>query len=132
MQDEHLDELLQRLPRHEASMGFTGTVMNEIGSHERKRPPSLSRRSGLAAAAAIVIAIGAASLILEEREQEKLEAIAEQHRALESEIAAMREEVRSFDPVIDMGQDDGVRYILDLRPVEVEPIRTALRPPDFY
>lgn len=131
MQNEHLKKLLNELPRQDAGERFTDSVLARIEARGGRESRTSPRSWLAAAAAAIVLAAGAGHFIIEQREEARIEAITAQHRALEAEIAALREQA-SFDPVIDIGQDDGVQYILDLRPVDVQPVQTVALQPDFY
>lgn len=132
MQDTHLRQLLGELPRHNASENFSKAVMHRVAARNTTSV-GIFRSWGFAfvtAVATIVVALGATILTLEQREQARIEALQNQHRDLKAEIAALQAQV-DFDPVIDLGQDNGVRYVLDLRPVEVQPAQTAALKPTF-
>ena len=129
MRDEHLERLFAELPSHRASEGFTRSVIDAIEAGHASRPSGV--RSGwMAAAAMIVVATGTGFLVQEHRQQQQIEAFERQRNELKAELAALQQQA-DFDPVVEIGQEDGVQYILDLRPIEVQPVRTAALDPRF-
>ena len=131
MRNRHLRELLRELPRHEASEGFTESITRRLAQSDQVRGARRWRLALLSAAATLVITAGAAHLAIQQRAQARLEAFENQRRQLQAEIAEIRDQTE-FEAVIDMGQEDGVRYILDLRPVEIQPTPTVALQPTFY
>lgn len=132
MRNRHLKELLSELPRYEAGEGYTEELIKRIAKTDR--PEAEGTRWGLAllsAAASIAIAAGATHFALQQRDQARVDMLETQRKQLQAEIAEIRNEAE-YDAVIDMGQEDGVQYILDLRPVEIQPQQTVALEPVFY
>lgn len=131
MRNEHLKQLFDELPRHGASDGFTDSVIRRLDGAERAHREPRMRRALLGAAATLLIAAGAAHLTLVQREQARIEALDTQRRQLQAEVAEISDQAE-YEAVIDIGQEDGVRYILDLRPIELDEVQTVAMQPTFY
>jgi hypothetical protein len=118
--DEELDALLAALPRERAGRGFGQAVQARI-----HRPPG--RRSWLPLAAGAAAAVLVVVLVLVVRGQlareragraELVEHIAElrrDHDRLSAELRQLRARLRREQPVLYLGGDDRVDYVLDLR-----------------
>lgn len=125
MRDEHLNQLLRELPRYKASDGLAEAVERDIRARATERSAThhrSNRIAGMLVTAAVTLSVAGGTLFLTQqiRERERIDALQSQHRALAAEISALRAAV-DFEPVIDLGEDDGVRYVLDLRPIEEQP-----------
>lgn len=131
MRHRHLKQLLNELPRYQASEGFSESVARRLGEADRQRRAARWKVAILSAAATIVITVGAAHLALEQRQHSRVRTLDNQRRQLQAEVTAIRSQAE-FEPVIDLGKEDGVHYILDLRPVDVQAEQTVALQPVFY
>ena len=130
MRNGHLRQLLRELPRHGATEGFTQSVTRRLVRSDR-RGDARWKLALLSAAATLAVTAGAAHLAIQHREQSRIEAFEQQRRQLQAEIAEIRDQTE-FEAVIDIGQEDGIHYVLDLRPVEVQPVPPLAVQPTFY
>jgi len=116
---DELDRLLAALPRERAKRGFTDAVLSRID-----RRPAQGRRwlplaaTGVAAAALLVV-VAALHLERERAGRDELALrIAElrrDHARLSEELRQLRARLRREQPVLYLGGDDRVDYVLDLR-----------------
>jgi hypothetical protein len=126
MRDEDLGRLLRELPRETAREGFTERVISR-GSGEGGRTARVHPWRYAAAAVLALLMLSAAGLRLGiERRSEtaRTESLRAQHQELKLELGLLRASA-GFDPVIDLGRNDGVHYILDLRDAGAGPARSA-------
>lgn len=120
--DRRLDESLHRLPRETARLGFTTRVLANLDRpHARKASRSwLSRWPALLAvgAALVIAAVAGREWWHQQRLQESFERIATlrvEQRALEEELLQLRQLVSDAKPVLHLGSDHDVDWVLDLR-----------------
>jgi anti-sigma factor RsiW len=120
MEDHRIGDLLRELPRERARSGFTARVLGRLDAGGAGRP-ALRRRpaAALAAAALAAVAIPAGLLVEEAADRRKaaearrmLEEIRAEHSRLASELEELSE-----PPVIYLGGDENVDFVLDLRRV---------------
>ena len=107
MDEADVRDALKDLPRYTASAGFAAGVRRRI----RSVPPRRRSRAllPLAAAAAAFAFAGALRLDAVRRER----ALRQETRALAREIEEMKRTLPS--PVVEVGERDGIRYVIDLR-----------------
>lgn len=115
---DELDRLLAALPRERARRGFTDGVLSRIdGGPVRRRRWLLLAATG--AAAALLVAVAALHLERERSGRDELALrIAElrrDHARLSEELRQLRTRLRREQPVLYLGGDDRVDYVLDLR-----------------
>jgi hypothetical protein len=108
--ERELKEALRDLPRIVPSGPFADSVLRRIREDAREAKPRPWRGPLLIAAVAI-----AAAGVARERERRQARALENETRAIAREIEGMKRTLPS--PMIDLGQRDGVRYVLDLRRV---------------
>jgi hypothetical protein len=126
MRDEDLGELLRELPRETAREGFTARVISRARG-EARRTARVHRWRYAAAAVLALLMLSAVGLRLGvERRSEtaRTESLRAQHEELKLELGELRASA-GFDPVIDLGRNDGVHYILDLRDAGAGAARNA-------
>lgn len=116
MNDETISKLLGSLERVPASERFTSEVMSRLGGPKKPAAPS-TRLARWAVAATLLTATGlGVGLEVERRAEEKATlALAAERQAIEDELTRLRTNL-VFDPVIEIGERDGVRYVLDVSP----------------
>jgi hypothetical protein len=132
MRDEDLGELLRGLPRENAGEGFTEQVITRAGDRAHSSSATHPWRYAAAAVLALLM-LGAVGLRLGvERRSEtaRTESLRAQHEELKLELGDLRASA-AFDPVIDLGRNDGVQYILDLRTASAGPARSTSYSPQF-
>lgn len=127
--DEALQQLLQGLPREQASQDFKAGVLARIESDRQPEPSRLlefrpaGRRlpvwSGVlvAAAALLLCGLGLREWQHQREIEESMRRIAElrgQYQELASELASLRQEAASSRPVVYMGGNRQVDLVLDL------------------
>ncbi len=125
-----LDELLQGLPRVQASEGFTGRVL--AGLERRPRRATRSGAVGWAAAAALLlVALIVGGLRVEQQQTagERASRAAElrsEHESLQRDLARLKSQAEQERPVVYLGGTDQIDLVLDLtsveRPVPLVPV----------
>jgi hypothetical protein len=124
-----LDELLQGLPRVQASEGFTGRVL--AGLERRPRRATRSGAVGWAAAAALLlVALIVGGLRVEQQQTaERASRAAElrsEHESLRRDLARLKSQAEQERPVVYLGGTDQIDLVLDLtsveRPVPLVPV----------
>jgi hypothetical protein len=108
--ERDLKEALRGLPRIVPSGQFSDSVLRRIRRDSREPRPRAWRAPLLIASVAL-----AAAGIARERERRQARALEDETRAIARELEGMKRTLPS--PMIDLGQRDGVRYVLDLRRV---------------
>ena len=126
-----LDELLQGLPRVQASDGFTGRVLAGL-----ERRPRRATRSGMvgwaAAAALLLVALIVGGLLRIEQQQtageraNRAAVLRSEHQSLQQDLARLKSQAEQERPVVYLGGTDQIDLVLDLtaveRPVPLAPI----------
>jgi hypothetical protein len=131
MEDHRIGELLRELPRERARNGFTARVLQRLDAEEAGRPV-LRWRPAAAFAAAVLAAVAIPAGLLMDRAADRersraaearqiLEEIRAEHGRLERELEDLSEET----PVIYLGGDENVDFVLDLRRVPEAGTRPA-------
>jgi len=108
--ERELKEALRELPRIVPGDRFSDSVLRRIRRETREKKPR-AWRAPLLTAAVVIAAAG----IARERQRRHARALEDETRAIAREIEGMKRTLPS--PMIDLGQRDGVRYVLDLRRV---------------
>jgi hypothetical protein len=130
MEDHRIGELLRELPRERARNGFTARVLERLDAGEAGRP-ALFWRPVAAFAAAILAAVAIPAGLLMDRAADReriraaearqiLEEIRAEHGRLERELEEISE-----PPVLYLGGDENVDFVLDLRRVPESGTRPA-------
>lgn len=109
MDDLELREALRDLPRVAPSGVFTDLVLRRLRAGERAPRTFPAWLAPALAAAVLVAGIGL------EREERRREArsMRDETQAIAHEVDSMKKTLPS--PLVDLGEKDGVRYVLDLR-----------------
>jgi len=107
--DLELREALGELPRVSPSGDFTETVLRRLRPGSRSRRPAPVWLAPALAAAVLVAGIG----VRRAERQRRVLSIRDETRSIAREVNALKKTLPS--PVIDLGEKDGVRYVLDLR-----------------
>lgn len=119
MDDGQLDELLRGLPRERASDRFTAQVMLRLQPPRpaRRWPLKLALAAGLAAVALAAVSFGLwrAERLAKQEIQEQIHQLRTEHRELEATLAHLRTQEERARPVVYLGGDQRVDYVLDLR-----------------
>ena len=108
MDEREVREVLRELPRVRPSAGFASRVAGRIRSNRAPRRGARVFLPAVAAAAAFAFAAG---IRIEAVRKDR--AIRRETRALAREIREMKRTLPS--PVIELGEENGVRYVIDLR-----------------
>lgn len=122
MEDHRIGELLRELPRERARSGFTVRVLERLDAGEAGRPALHWRPvAAFAAAALAAVAIPAGILMDRTADRKAIQAaearqILEEIRAEHSRLAAELEGLAE-PPVLYLGGDENVDFVLDLRRV---------------
>lgn len=114
MNEEHLRNLLSSLPREEASEDFTERVMSRLD--EANRPAYLQPRFALVASLTLIVAAWFGfnqwqSSIEEEQTNTRIRTIKTEVQQLQNDIRLLRD----LAPVLYLGGDEDVDFVLDLR-----------------
>lgn len=122
MEDHRIGDLLRELPRERARSGFTVRVLERLDAGEAGRPASLWRPVAVFAAAAFAAVTIPAGILMDRAADRKaiqaaearqiLEEIRAEHGRLEAELEGLAE-----PPVLYLGGDENVDFVLDLRRV---------------
>jgi uncharacterized protein YaeQ len=117
MKDRRMDELLRTLPKERAREDFTSGLIQRLDSGA---PPRQRMRFALAMAAAAVL-LAAASIGVwwwqqsdKEELKEQIAQLRVEHQALTQELSQMRRQSTSIRPVLYLGGDERMDYVLDL------------------
>jgi hypothetical protein len=126
--DRDLDRLLHRLPRARAREGFTRDLLDRLdGSPEPapRRVPWTGVAIAATAAAVVLVAVGLQTRTSTATSPERrlLDEIRAEQASIALELDALRE-APSADPVLYLGGDDAVTYV-----VELDSLRRAVAEP---
>ena len=114
MNDTELTSLLRGLPRTSASPRFSSEVMRAIRNADEPRPAFTWRVAAAFAMAVCLVLI--VQVNLAHQKAERMEALrAEQHR-IERELAVVKEQANSYEPVVVLEHPDGTRVVVDSTP----------------
>ena len=115
MNDTDLTNLLRGLPRTSASPRFDSDVMRAIRTAGTQRP-AFTWRIAAAFAMAFCLILAVQIGVLRQREAARMDALrAEQHR-IEAELAAVKEQASTYEPVVVLEHSDGTRVVVDQTP----------------
>lgn len=122
MEDHRIGDLLRELPREQARNGFTARVLHRLDAEGAGRPAFLWRPVAVFAAAALAAVAIPAGILMDRAADRKaiqaaearqiLEEIRAEHGRLEAELEGLVE-----PPVLYLGGDENVDFVLDLRRV---------------
>jgi len=121
MNDDDLGSLLKKLPRHQASPGFTDSVVARLEEPAATTGPMAVMRPGWALVGAAVVVVGlwlgatAWRDHTERRELERLRMMRDEYQALELELEELRSLASEAQPVLDLGGTERVDFVFDLR-----------------
>jgi hypothetical protein len=140
MKDDQLDKMLRELPREQVTNDFTRRVLSgatEVGvagssTAGRRRTVRLPAW-GIAAAAAALLLVPAGIWIFDASQRaaltKEITALRTEHGRLTGELRALRQQMGAAQPVIYLGGDDRVDYVLDLKRLVREQLDGAVRSP---
>ena len=120
---------LRRLPRVEASAGFTADVLRRVRTDEAPRPlPRL--RFALACVAVTVVAAAAGAWWARQSTPEpapmtaeSIEQLKSEHRELIEELESLRRLALDSQPFVPVSIDPQTEVLFDLRDIEPLPVR---------
>lgn len=122
MEDHRIGDLLRELPREQARNGFTARVLHRLDAEGAGWPALLWRPVAVFAAAALAAVAIPAGILIDRTADRKttqaaearqiLEEIRAEHSRLEQELEGLSE-----PPVLYLGGDENVDFVLDLRRV---------------
>jgi hypothetical protein len=116
MNDTELTKLLRGLPRTSASPRFNSDVMRAIRTPEEQPRSAFTWRVATAFAMAFCLVLVVQIGLLRQREAARMDALrAEQHR-IQAELAAVKEQASTYEPVVIMEHTDGTRVVVDQTP----------------
>ena len=136
MKDEDIGNLLRKLPRHKASDGFTGRLLESLP----ERPPSAPawRRPALALAAVVVLMVAVSSAWnyrerAKERAEaaERVEALRTEYESLQRELSELRAIAAESQPVLRLEGGGDVDFLMDLRSLPREAEDARVRPANY-
>ena len=123
MDDRHLQELLRRLPREEASPDFRARLLQRLDGADRRARARRRAAPMLAFAAALILAVAAAATWTWQRrigEQEdriaraRLEGLELEYRDIEEELNEIQRLVAGAQPVVGVEGPGERGYVVDL------------------
>ena len=133
-------DLLRELPREHARPGFTARVLEQLDAGPRHASRWFRLAPALAVAALLAIAISAGALIEwrggARRHQEAVQArqtlqeLRAEHGRLEKELRAIS--ATTEPPVVYLGGDEKVDYVLDLGKVRDAELVTSAKPAAYH
>lgn len=134
-QTREVADLLRELPEEHARPGFTARVLEKLDAEPQRSPRwSFRLAPALAVAALLAIAISAGALIewrggvQQHREAvQALKELREEHGRLEAELREMSE-----PPVVYLGGDEKVDYVLDLGKVGNAEVVSSATPAAYH
>lgn len=123
-----LDELLQGLPRVQASDGFTGRVLAGLAGRTRRAPwPGAVGWAVAAALLLVALLVGGLQVEQQHAADERATRAAElrsEHESLQQDLARLRSLAEEERPVMYLGGTDQIDLVLDLTSAE-RPVRLA-------
>jgi hypothetical protein len=135
-----LADLLHELPAEHARPGFTARVLEQLDGEPRRAPRWSFRLApalpAVAVAALLAVAITAGALIewrAGARHREAVHALQElraEHGRLEQELRAMS--ATTEPPVVYLGGDEKVDYVLDLGKMRNAEVVTSVTPAAYH
>ena len=104
---------MRLLPRANASREFRSEVLRRVRNVEpvRRSPFAWRLAAAVAVAACLIAAVQLTSFVQSERQREAMRV---ERQRLEAELAAVKESVRTSEPVMVLENDSGTRVIVDL------------------
>jgi allophanate hydrolase subunit 1 len=134
-QTRRIADLLRELPREHARPGFTARVLEQLEANPRKASRwSFRLAPAMPVATLLVVAISAGALIewqgKSQKHQEAVQALRElraEHGRLEAELQEMSE-----PPVVYLGGDEKVDYVLDLGKIRDAELVTSATPAAYH
>jgi hypothetical protein len=117
MKDEQLDRALRELPAQRASHGFTDRVLGRLDASRRPARSRLWWR--LAAVAVVLLVVVPAALWWRDRVErdaarEQILTLRAEYRHLEQQLEVLRRVRAASEPVVVIGADDHVDYVVPL------------------
>ncbi len=136
MKEEDLTALLQNLPRHQASEGFTSCLLNKLPT---RRPSTvLGRRPVFVLVACILllvtISLGTERWLKKQRRmqaKQRIEALRNEYQELEKELEELRRLAARTHPVLTLENKENLRFVIDLPKLAQETGKTTTRPVNF-
>jgi hypothetical protein len=110
---EPIENALALLPQQSAPPDFTRRVLERLERSESRR--RLRRRVAAAGLALTLLAGASLRLRQEEIERARLAAMRSEQKQIAVELEKLKRATRAPDPVVYLGGDDRVDYVLDLR-----------------
>jgi hypothetical protein len=129
-----ITDLLRELPAEHARPGFTARVLERLDAPLRTAPRRSFQRALASAAALVAIAISAGLLVdWQVKHREAVEA-RQTLRELRAEHGRLQQELReiSAPPVVYLGGDEKVDYVLDLGKVHDAEVVTSATPAAYH
>ena len=127
---EHLD--LKRLPREEASDGFTANVLRRVRTDQAREP---APRLRLAAAAVAVVVVSAAAGAWWAQQSapsepptvttESIEQLRSEYQELNRELESLRRLAEDTQPFVPVSINPQTEILFDLRDIEPLPVSLA-------
>ncbi len=128
MKDEDIGNLLRKLPRQQASTGFTDRLMKRMPTAPpTAHPRTRLTRSGLAVAAAVVLTLAASSARnywqgARERAEaaQRVEALRSEYESLHKELEELKALAAESQPILTLGGTGEMDFLMDLRALSRE------------
>ncbi|MFY9825422.1 MAG: hypothetical protein WAM82_28865 [Thermoanaerobaculia bacterium] len=138
MEDQRLGDLLRELPAEQARPGFTARVLERLDGEPRRAPRRSFRlapaRPAILAAVLVALAVSAGALMdWRTRHREAVQA-RQTLQELRAEHGRLQQELReiSTPPVVFLGGDEKVDYVLDLGKVRDAEVVTSATPAAYH
>ncbi len=127
---EHLD--LKRLPREEASDGFTANVLRRVRT-DQARQPAPRLRLAAAAVAVVVVSAAAGAWWAQQSAQaepatvtvESIEQLRSEYQELNRELESLRRLAEDTQPFVPVSINPQTEILFDLRDIEPVPVGLA-------
>lgn len=127
---EHLD--LKRLPREEASDGFTANVLRRVRT-DQARQPAPRLRLAAAAVAVVVVSAAAGAWWAQQSAQaeparvtvESIEQLRSEYQELNRELESLRRLAEDTQPFVPVSINPQTEVLFDLRDIEPVPVGLA-------
>jgi hypothetical protein len=123
LSDEDIKRLLRDLPNVPVSNDFTEKVLRRLDEPPKARGLRSPRLALAGLAAIVVIGVAASGISLKalraryerSRAAERVEALREEYRTLQTELDKLRRLTDELEPVIDLGGTEDVDFVFDMR-----------------
>jgi hypothetical protein len=114
MNDNQLADSMRALPRTKASPSFTSDVLRAVRRESAPKQARVTWRTAAAFAMVACLMILVHATFLRYSREQQLDAIRAEQARIEAELAAVKRNAVTSDPVVVLENEDGTRVLVEL------------------